>query len=62
MRVLDDAPTEGTRPFREYNDMRWDGRNGLGDEVLNGVYIYKIIAVDDAGNKAEARGKAVKLK
>jgi flagellar hook assembly protein FlgD len=62
VRVLDDAPTEGTRPFREYNDMAWDGRNGVGDEVLNGVYIYKITAVDDDGNKAEARGKAVKLK
>lgn len=62
VRTLNDAPTEGTQPYHEYHDVLWDGRNGVGDEVNNGVYIYKIIAVDQAGRKAEARGKALKLK
>lgn len=62
VRVLEDAPTAGTRPFREYNEVRWDGRNGVGDVVLNGVYVYTITATDDAGTKVTVRGKAVKLK
>ncbi|MGE4170767.1 MAG: Ig-like domain-containing protein [Candidatus Margulisiibacteriota bacterium] len=62
VRVLNDCPTDGTRPYHEYNDVLWDGKNGVGDEVNNGVYIYKILAVDDNGRKVDTRGKAAKLR
>lgn len=62
VRVISNAPTAGTRPYHEYNQIQWDGRNGPEDSVNNGVYIYKIIATDFNGRQVEARGKAVKLR
>ncbi|MFN3821921.1 MAG: C25 family cysteine peptidase, partial [bacterium] len=35
----------------------WDGRDKYGRKVGNGVYIYKVIATDDAGNRAEGLGR-----
>ncbi len=47
--------------WHKYNDVEWDGRNGRGDVVLNGVYPFEVTA--DYGDKSQkARGKAVVLK
>lgn len=62
VRTLTDCPTTGTRPYHEYHDVRWDGCNEVGDEALNGVYIYKIVAVDEGHTQASATGKLLKLK
>jgi|GEM_PF-5965921 len=61
VRVLDNCPTEGTTSTHEYHDVLWDGKNGVGDTVLNGVYVYKVIAIDEHGTHVEARSKAAKL-
>jgi hypothetical protein len=39
----------------------WDGRDQQGDELANGVYLYRIHAVSDEyrGDKADAIGRAV---
>ena len=62
VRTLTDCPTTGTRPYHEYQDVLWDGCNEVGDEALNGVYIYKIVAVDEGHTQASATGKLLKLK
>lgn len=62
VRILEDCPTNGNKPFHKYNETTWNGKNGAGDEVNNGVYIYKIIAIDETGHKVDVKGKAVKLK
>ena len=62
VRVLDDCPTQGTSITREYSDVLWDGRNGVGDEVVNGVYSYKIMAIDESGRKVTVKGRMAKLK
>jgi flagellar hook assembly protein FlgD len=62
VRTLRSSPTDGTSLSAEYNDVLWDGKNGVGVEVNNGVYIYKIIAKDEDGHKVTARGKMVKLR
>ncbi len=43
------------------NQVFWDGRDHVGDELANGVYLYKISAVSKSyrGDKAEAIGRAV---
>ena len=52
---------EGTSVWNKYNDVEWDGRNGRGDMVLNGVYPFEVIV--SSGNKSiKGRGKAVVLK
>jgi hypothetical protein len=45
-----------------YNMLEWDGRDEDGDELANGVYLYKIIAIqqqDGAALRAEEIGKLV---
>jgi hypothetical protein len=36
------------------NPYPWDGRNGVGEVVGNGGYIFQIIAVDGQGHKTKA--------
>ena len=40
-------------------DAVWDGRDRAGRTVANGVYLCKIIAFDDGGNRAEGLGRVV---
>jgi hypothetical protein len=52
---------EGSSVWNKYNDVEWDGRNGRGDMVLNGVYPFEVMV--ESGNKTvKGRGKAVILK
>jgi len=52
---------EGASIWNKYNDVEWDGRNGRGDIVLNGVYPFEVIV--EGGNKTvSGRGKIVVLK
>lgn len=52
---------EGPNVWNKYNEVEWDGRNGRGDIVLNGVYPFEILVT--AGNKTvSCRGKIVVLK
>lgn len=44
-----------------YNQIHWDGRDGDGDRIANGVYFYKIIA-RAGGEKIVARQKMFKLR
>ena len=47
---------------RGFNMVEWDGRDADGDELANGVYLYKIIATspqNDASFRAEEIGKLV---
>jgi len=43
------------------NQIHWNGRDQQGDELANGVYLYRIHATSEAyrGDKAEAIGRAV---
>lgn len=43
------------------NEIYWDGRDAEGEELANGVYLFRILAVSDEyqGDKAEAIGRAV---
>jgi hypothetical protein len=45
-----------------FNQLEWDGRDGDGDQLANGVYLYKIIATQSLGGetlRAEEIGKLV---
>jgi flagellar hook assembly protein FlgD len=44
-----------------YNQIHWDGRDGDGDRIANGVYFYKIVA-RAGGEKIVARQKMFKLR
>jgi hypothetical protein len=39
------------------NQIHWDGRNGEGDTVGNGGYIFQVNATDAQGHSAHARGR-----
>ncbi|MGH7599507.1 MAG: type IX secretion system sortase PorU, partial [bacterium] len=45
IRTLDDMGRNG------FNQIEWDGRDEDGDELANGVYLYKIIATQRQGEK-----------
>ena len=45
----------------KYHDVEWDGRNGRGDIVLNGVYPFEVIATS-SGQTISKRGKIAVLK
>ena len=46
------------------NEIYWDGRDEQGDELANGVYLFRIHAVSDeyGGDKADAIGRAVVMR
>jgi hypothetical protein len=52
---------EGSSVWDKYNDVKWDGRNGRGDMVLNGVYPFEV-TVSCGDKTVTGRGKAVILK
>ena len=52
---------EGGSVGNKYNDVEWDGRNGRGDMVLNGVYPFEV-TVSYGDKSVTGRGKAVVLK
>ena len=56
IKTIRDCPAGNT-----YNFVEWDGRDDDGDEIANGVYIYKVIA-NGPGGKSHDMQKAVKLK
>jgi hypothetical protein len=60
-KLIRHLPFSSSRAGTNYSAI-WDGRDQDGDEVANGVYIYKIIAegtVNGEQKKKEALGKAV---
>lgn len=60
---LDNCPTEGegSSVWQKYSDVEWDGRNGRGDLVVNGIYPFEVIA--RLGDRSmSARGKIAVLK
>jgi len=47
--------------WNKYNDIKWDGRNGRGDIVVNGIYPFEVIA--RTGNRnVSSRGKIAVLR
>lgn len=52
---------EGESIWNKYNDVMWDGRNGRGDLVLNGIYPFEVIATLN-GQSVSGRGKIAVLK
>lgn len=59
IRVMDDITGEAGA-----NEVYWDGRDQQGDDLANGVYLYRIsaTALEYRGRKAEAIGKAVVMR
>jgi hypothetical protein len=56
-----DTQGEGTSMLTKYHDVRWNGRNGRGDIVMNGIYPFEIVA--RLGDKSvSGRGKIAVLK
>jgi hypothetical protein len=52
---------EGVNMWTKYNDILWDGKNGRGDVVLNGIYPFEVIARIGAAS-VSGRGKIAVLK
>jgi|GEM_PF-3387628 flagellar hook assembly protein FlgD len=56
-----DTQGEQSSIWEKYNDVEWDGRNGRGDLVVNGIYPFEITA--RLGDKTvSGRGKIAVLK
>ena len=52
---------EGSSVWNKYNDVEWDGKNGRGDVVVNGIYSFEIVA--RLGDRSvSGRGKIAVLK
>jgi hypothetical protein len=52
---------ESVNIWSKYNDIEWDGRNGRGDVVVNGIYPFEVVA--RLGDKSvSGRGKIAVLK
>jgi len=45
-----------------YHQIPWDGRDGEGDTLANGVYFYRMSATTPAGRHADQMGRLVKLR
>jgi|GEM_PF-1416490 len=63
VKEIDNCPTEGelSSIWDKYHDVDWDGRNGRGDMVVNGIYPFEVIA--RLGDKSvSGRGKVAVLK
>ena len=56
-----ETASEGSRLGEKYNEVEWDGRNGRGDMVRNGVYPFEVV-VRSSGRSVSGRGKIVVLK
>ena len=56
-----DIRSEGSSVFDKYNEVEWDGRNGRGDTVVNGVYPFEVL-VRSGDKTVSGRGKIVVLK
>ncbi len=59
-----DGETEAEGPdiwTEKYHDIPWDGKNGMGDTVVNGIYPFEVIATND-GKSVSGRGKIAVLK
>jgi hypothetical protein len=54
-----DIPPAARNPGQ--NAVFWDGRDGAGDEVANGVYLY-VIRVSQRGQNSTIRGKLARMK
>ena len=63
VKEITNCPTEGegSSIWDKYQDVEWDGRNGRGDLVVNGIYPFEVIA--RLGDKSiSGRGKVAVLK
>jgi flagellar hook assembly protein FlgD len=56
-----EGDTAATSLMREYHDVLWDGRNAAGEQVVNGVYLYKVIA-EGHGETKEASNRMFRLR
>lgn len=45
-----------------YHQLFWDGRDGDGSPIANGVYLYRLSAVTEGGRHVEELGRLVKLR
>lgn len=45
-----------------YHQLFWDGRDGDGAPIANGVYLYRLSAVTEGGRHVEELGRLVKLR
>jgi hypothetical protein len=63
VREIDNCPTEGegSSVWQKYHDVDWNGRNGRGDIVVNGIYPFEVIA-RLGGRSVSGRGKVAVLK
>ncbi|TAK33595.1 MAG: hypothetical protein EPO28_17125 [Saprospiraceae bacterium] len=41
------------RPGTHLTDFVWDGRDGFGDQLANGVYLYRLVVEDEKGGEWE---------
>lgn len=57
LRTLVDASAH-----RGSNETRWDGRDEMGMRCANGVYLYRVIAYTEDGNRIEQIGKLAILR
>ncbi|MCX5801080.1 MAG: type IX secretion system sortase PorU [Candidatus Eisenbacteria bacterium] len=53
---------ENSPARRGNNQFKWDGKDAEGDEVANGIYLYKIEVKDGEGDKDSFIGRAAVLK
>jgi thermitase len=63
VKEIPNCPTEGegSSIWDKYQDVEWDGRNGRGDLVMNGIYPFEVTA--RLGDKSfSARGRIAVLK
>ena len=56
-----DTEGEGSSVWDKYHDVDWDGKNGRGDVVVNGIYPFEVIATG-SGKTVSRRGKIAVLK
>ncbi|MBI5699780.1 hypothetical protein HZC35_05745 [Candidatus Saganbacteria bacterium] len=52
---------ESVNIWGKYNDIYWDGCNGRGDKVLNGIYPFEVVA-RQGDRSVSGRGKIAVLK
>lgn len=55
VKEIDQAEFGELRVGTHQSDYVWDGRDNYGDQLANGVYLYRVIAEDEAGENLEMR-------